>query len=186
MRKVIFGINLTLDGCCDHTKGIASDDIHDYFAQQIREADILVYGRITYQLMVPFWPDVAKNQSGQTKSINDFAQAFDSVGQIVVFSRTLDRVEGKNTRIVRGDLENEILKLKQEPGKDILVGGVDVPSQLIALDLIDEYRFVIQPTIAGEGRRLLNATNLQEKLQLKLVDSKVFKSGCVALEYLRN
>ena len=186
MSKVIFGINLTLDGCCDHTKGNASDDVHDYFAQQIREADILVYGRITYQLMVPFWPDVAKNQSGQTKSINDFAQAFDSVGQIVVFSRTLDRVEGKNTRIVRGDLENEILKLKQEPGKDILVGGVDVPSQLIALDLIDEYRFVIHPTIAGEGRRLLNATNLQEKLQLKLVDSKVFKSGCVALEYLRN
>jgi dihydrofolate reductase len=186
MRKVIFGINLTLDGCCDHTKGNASDDIHEYFAQQMREADTLVYGRVTYQLMVPFWPDVAKNQSGPTKSINDFAQAFDSVRQIVVFSRTLEKAEGKNTRIVRGDLENEILKLKQEPGKDILVGGVDVPSQLIALDLIDEYRFVIHPVIAGEGRRLMEGTNLQERLQLKPADSKAFKSGCIALRYLRN
>jgi len=186
MRKVIFGINLTLDGCCDHTKVNANEDIHEYFAQQMREADTLVYGRITYQLMVPFWPDIARTQSSPTKSINDFALAFDSVPQIVVFSRTLQTVEGKKTRIVRGDLENEILKLKQEPGKDILVGGVDLPSQLIELDLIDEYRFVIHPTLAGEGRRLLDATNLQERLQLKLVDSKVFKSGCIALRYLRN
>lgn len=186
MRKVIFGINLTLDGCCDHTKVNANEDIHEYFAQQMREAGLLVYGRITYQLMVPFWPDLAKTQSGPTKSINDFALAFDSVPQIVVFSRTLQTVEAKNTRIVRGDLENEIRKLKQEPGKDILVGGVDLPSQLIALDLIDEYRFVIHPTLAGEGRRLLDATNLQERLQLKLVDSKVFTSGCIAVRYLRN
>jgi len=186
MRKVIFGINLTLDGCCDHTKGRADDEIHTYFAQQIREADVLVYGRKTYQLMVPFWPDVAKHKSGQTKAINDFAEAFDSVKQIIVFSRTLEKAEGKNTRIVRTNLKDEILRLKQEPGKDILVGGVDVPSQLTALDLIDEYRFVIQPIIAGEGRRLLDATSLQEKLQLKLVDSTIFKSGCVALRYSKN
>jgi dihydrofolate reductase len=76
--------------------------------------------------------------------------------------------------------------LKQEPGKDILVGGVDVPSQLIALDLIDEYRFVIHPIIAGEGTRLLDGVSLQEKLQLKIADSQVFKSGCVALRYVRD
>jgi len=186
MRKVIFGINLTLDGCCDHTKANGNEDIHNYFAQQIRNADVLVYGRKTYQLMVPFWPDVARNQSGETKYINDFAQAFAAVKQIVVFSRTLERVEEKNTRIVRTDLKDEILKLKQEAGKDILVGGVDLPSQLIELDLIDEYRFVIHPILAGEGRRLLEGVNLQEKLRLQLIDSTIFKSGCVALHYQKN
>jgi dihydrofolate reductase len=75
--------------------------------------------------------------------------------------------------------------LKQEPGKNILVGGVDIPSQLIELGLIDEYRFVVMPIIAGEGRRLFDGVNLQEKLQLKLAESKTFKSGCVALRYLK-
>ena len=186
MRKVIFGINLTPDGCCDHTKFGGDEEIHEYFAQHMRDADLLVYGRKTYQLMVPFWPDVAKNKSGQTKAMNDFAQAFDAVRQIIVFSRTLEKTEGKNTRIVRANLKDEILKLKQEPGKDILVGGVDVPSQLMELDLIDEYRFVIHPVVVGEGRRLLEGISLQKNLQLKLVDSTIFKSGCIALRYLKN
>ncbi|MES1224272.1 MAG: dihydrofolate reductase family protein [Bacteroidota bacterium] len=186
MRKVIFGINLTLDGCCDHTKLSGDDEIHEYFAQHLRDADLLVYGRKTYQLMVPYWPDVAKSRSGRTKAINDFAQAFDAVRQIIVFSQTLERAEGKNTRIVRTDLKDEILKLKQEPGKDILVGGVDLPSQLIELDLIDEYHFVIHPIVVGKGRRLLEGISLQEKLQLKLAGSKIFRSGCVALQFLKN
>ena len=90
MRKLIFGINVTLDGCCDHTKGIATDAIHQYFADLMRDVDTLLYGRKTYQLMVPFWPDMAKQQSGPTRSVNEFAQAFDSVKSIVVFSRSLD------------------------------------------------------------------------------------------------
>ncbi len=135
--------------------------------------------------MVPFWPDVAKNQSGETKAMNEFAQAFDSIDKIIVFSQSLDRAEGKNARIVRTNLQDEILKLKQEQGKNILVGGVDIPSQLIALGLVDEYRFVVQPIIAGEGRRLLEGISLQQRLQLKLVESKVLKSGCVALRYLK-
>jgi dihydrofolate reductase len=97
----------------------------------------------------------------------------------------LDSAEDGNTRIVRTNLRDEILKLKQEPGKNILVGGVDVPSQLMELGLIDEYRFVVMPIIAGEGRRLFDGVNLQKKLQLKLVESKTFKSGCVALRYLK-
>lgn len=177
---------MTLDGCCDHTKSSGNEEVHEYFAQLMREVDALVYGRKTYQLMVPFWPDVAKNHSGQTKAMNEFAQAFDSVKNIVVFSRSLDKAEGKNTRIVRSNLKEEILKLKQEPGKDISTGGVDIPSQLIELDLIDEYRFVVQPFLVGEGRRLLEGISLPEKLQLKLVESKVFKeSGFVALRYLK-
>lgn len=184
MRKLIFAINLTLDGCCDHTKLSADEEVHDYFTHLMREVGLLVYGRKTYQLMVPFWPDVAKNNSGPTKAMNDFAHAFSSI-PIVVFSRTLDRAEGENTRIVRSNLQDEIIKLKQEEGKDILMGGVDIPSQLIELGLVDEYRFVIQPIVVGEGRRLFDDVSLPERLQLTLVESKIFQSGCIALRYLK-
>ena len=183
MRNVIFAINITLDGCCDHTKGIADDELLEHYTQLLREADLQVFGRKTYQLMVPYWPEVAKNPN-ETKASIEFARAFDAINKIV-FSRSLENVEGGNTRIVREHLRDEILKLKQEGGKDILVGGVDVPSQLIELGLVDEYRFVVQPIIAGEGRRLLDRVSLREKLQLKLVESKILKSGCVALRYLK-
>jgi len=133
-------------------------------------------------LMVPFWPEVAKSQS-MDKASNEFAKAFDSLNK-VVFSRTLDSVEDKNTRIVRTNLRDEILKLKQEQGKNILTGGVSLPSQLIELGLVDEFLFVVGPIIAGEGRRLLDDVSL-ERLQVRLVESKVFKSGCVALRYLK-
>ena len=103
----------------------------------------------------------------------------------LVFTRSLDSAEDRNTRIVRADLRGEIPKLKQEQGKNILVGGVDIPSQLIELGLVDEYRFVVGPIVAGEGRRLLEGVSLPERLQLKLVESKIFKSGCVALRYLK-
>lgn len=183
MRNVIFSINLTLDGCCDHTKFNPDEEIYDYFTQLMREADTIVSGRITYQLMVPFWPDVAKNHSGETKAINEFARAFDEVGSIIVFSKTLEKVEGKNTRLVRTNLPDEIRKLKQEPGKSILLDGVTLSSQLLAPGLIDEYRIVIHPIVAGAGRRLFDDVSLQETAQLKLVKSKTFKSGAVALHY---
>jgi dihydrofolate reductase len=181
MRQLIFAINITLDGCVDHTKQTADGETHEYFTQLLREVDLLVFGRITYQLMVPFWPEVAKNQS-MTKAMNEFARAFDSI-QKVVFSRSVDSAEDRNTRIVRTNLRDEILKLKQEQGKDILAGGVNLSSQLIELGLVDEYRFVVQPIVAGEGRRLLEGVSLRETLKLKLVESKIFKSGCVALRY---
>jgi len=183
MRNVIFAINITADGCCDHTKQMADEETHEYFTRFMRDVDLLVFGRKTYQLMVPYWPDIAKNQS-ETKAENEFALAFDSINKIV-FSRSLDSAEGKNTRIVRTNLRDEILKLKQEQGKSILTGGVSIPSQLIELGLVDEYRFVVGPIVAGEGRRLLEGVSLQERLQLKLVESKIFKSGCVALRYLK-
>jgi dihydrofolate reductase len=183
MRNVIFAINLTLDGCCDHTKFNPADDLLEHYTHLLRdEVGVLVYGRKTYQLMVPYWPDIAKSQS-ETKADIEFAQAFVSKKKIV-FSRSLASAEDENTRIVRTNLRDEILKLKQEPGKDILVGGVDIPSQLIELGLIDEYRFVVMPIITGEGRRLFDGISLPEKLRLKLVESKIF-TGCVALRYLK-
>ena len=183
MRKLIFAINLTLDGCCDHTKLSGTDEVLEYHTQLLRDVDVFLYGRKTYELMVPFWPDVAKNHSGQTKAMNEFAQAFDSVGKIVVFSRTLDRADGEKTRIVRSGLQDEILSLKQEPGKNILTGGVSIPSQLVELGLVDEFHFVVQPVLVGEGRRLFDAVSLPEKLRLALVQSRVLASGVLALRY---
>ena len=183
MRNVVFAINITIDGCVDHTKQIGDEETHEYFTNLMRSVDLGVFGRKTYELMVPFWPEVARNQN-MDKASNEFARTFVSINKIV-FSRSLVGAEDQNTRIVRGNLRDEILKLKQEPGKNILLGGVDVPSQLIKLGLVDEYRFVVNPIVAGEGRRLLEGVSLPERLQLKLVESKVFKSGCVALRYLK-
>jgi dihydrofolate reductase len=162
---------------------VKNEETHEYFTHLMRDVDLLVFGRKTYQLMVPFWPEVAKNQS-MTKASNEFAQTFDSINKIV-FSRSLDSAEDRNTRIVRTNLHDEMRKLKQEQGTNILIGGVSIPSQLIELGLVDEYRFVVSPIVAGEGRRLLEGVSLRERLQLKLVESKIFKSGCVALRYLK-
>jgi dihydrofolate reductase len=183
MRNVIYAINLTLDGCCDHTKFNPDEDLLEHYTHLLRDVDLLVYGRKTYQLMVPYWPDIAKSQS-ETKADIEFAQTFVSKKKIV-FSRSLASAEEGNTRIARTNLRDEILKLKQEPGQNILVGGVDVPSQLMKLGLIDEYRIVVAPIVVGEGRRLFEGVSLPEKLRLKLVESKIFKSGSVALRYLK-
>jgi len=182
MRKIIYGINLTADGCCDHTKGIAGEDIHQYFTDLMHDVDLIVYGRKTYELMVPYWPDVAKKQSG-TNTENEFAQAFNAISKVVV-SRSLERADD-DTRIIRTNLAEEILKLKQQPGKNISIGGVDVPSQLIALGLVDEFYFVVHPVLAGKGRRLLDDANFAQ-VNLKLVDTKVLNSGCVASHYLKS
>jgi len=181
MRKLIYAINATLDGCFDHTSPIADAGLLEHFTRLLRDADLLVYGRKTYELMVPYWPEVAKNPS-EPKADLEFAQAFVSKN-IVVFSRSLQSAEDKNTQIVHTNLRDEILKLKQEQGKNILAGGVDIPSQLIELGLVDEYHFVIHPVIAGQGRRLLEGIHLREKLKLKLVESEALKSGAVALHY---
>jgi dihydrofolate reductase len=186
MRKLICAINLTLDGCFGHTDGAPPDDaddaLLDYYTHLVRDAGLLLYGRKTYELMVPYWPDVANNPA-ESKADRAFGQTFVSKHK-VVFSRSLNSAEA-NTRIVRTNLRDEVLKLKQEPGGDILLGGVDVASQLIELGLVDEYRFVVQPIIAGQGRRLLEGVSLQEKLKLKLMESKIFKSGSVALHYIK-
>jgi dihydrofolate reductase len=145
--------------------------------------DLIVYGRTTYELMVPYWPDVAKDPNA-SKPGSEFAKTFDAIDKIV-FSRTLTRVDEKNTRIVRTNLKDEILKLKQEPGGNISIGGVNLPLQVIELGLVDEFHFVIHPIIVGEGRGLLEAKGLRENLGLKLIESKVLESGCVALHYLK-
>jgi len=183
MRKLIYTINLTLDGCCDHTKGAPDEDVFDFYINLLRDSDLLVYGRTTYDIMVPYWPDIAKNQAGETKADIEFAEAFVSTNK-VVFSQSLGEVKDKNTRVVRTKPEDEIIKLKQQEGKNILMGGVALASHLIKLGLVDEYIFLVMPLLVGEGRRLMDDISLQKSLQLKLVETKVFKSGSVILRYV--
>ncbi len=181
MRKVVFAFNFTADGYASHTDGIADEELHDYFTGVLRDASVILYGRTTYQLMVPYWPDIAKAQS-ETRSENDFARAFNSL-DIVLFSTTLKHVEGTNTRIVRGNVAEEVTALKRQPGKDICVGSLSIASQLSECGLIDEYRILIHPVIAGKGPRLFETVRLQEKLRLDFLDSKTLRSGVVALHY---
>lgn len=187
MRKLIFAINIALDGCCDHTKFFPDEDTMGYFTNLTRSADTFLYGRETYQLMVPYWPDVAKKNPGEGDREVDieFAKAFEEVDRIVVVSRTLENPGSEKATVIRKDIQNEILKLKQKPGKNILTGGINLPSQLAGLGLIDEYRLIVHPIVAGEGRRLLDGADLQGKLQIKLAEQTVLKSGRIVLRYVK-
>jgi dihydrofolate reductase len=184
MRKVIFAINSTADGYCSHTDGIVDEQLHEYFTRLLRNAGILLYGRITYQLMVPYWPEVVRSQS-ETKATNEFARVFDSL-DMVVFSTTLKQVEGNNRRIVRGNVAEVVLELKQQLGKDICVGSLSIASQLSERGLIDEYYFVVHPVIAGKGPRLFETVKPQERLLLDFLGSETFQSGVVALHYRKH
>jgi dihydrofolate reductase len=184
MRKVVFAINITADGYCSHMDMIADEELHEYFTRVLRNASLLLYGRITYQLMVPYWPDVAKKQS-ETQATNEFARVFDSLDK-VVFSTTLNDVEGNNTRLVRANVAEEVLALKRQPGKDICVGSLSIASQLSERGLIDEYQFVVHPVIAGKGPRLFETVMPQDRLKLDFIGSKTFQSGVVALCYRKH
>jgi len=183
MRNLIYAINFTADGCCDHSKMAGSEEMLEHYMHLFQDVDLQIFGRKTYELMVPYWPDVAKDPT-ETKVSIEFGKAFVALNRIV-FSRTLKSVEEKNTNIVRTNLKDEVIKLKQQPGKKILLGGVSVPAQLIEMGLVDEFHFVVLPAVVGEGRRLGEGVKLAERLNLKLVDSKALKSGAVALHYLK-
>jgi dihydrofolate reductase len=160
MRKLVFGINVTADGYCDHHLGIPDVEMVRYFTSLMKEAGTLLYGRKTHELMFPYWPEVARTNSGKTKADNEFAQAFAGVPKIAVVSKTLPDPEAKNVTVIRSNLQSEVLKLKEEPGGIISTGGVTLPSELLDLGLIDEFHLVIHPTFAGRGRRLFDGANM--------------------------
>ncbi|HEX2896486.1 MAG TPA: dihydrofolate reductase family protein [candidate division Zixibacteria bacterium] len=179
MRKLIAGINMALDGFCDHTAMIADDEIHQHYADILSNADTLIYGRITYQLMESYWPAVVKNPTGN-KPTDEFAVAIDNISKIV-FSRTLKNVEWKNSRVAKRGIKEEVLELKQQPGKEILVGSPSLIAALTQLDLIDEYQLCVHPVIAGNGLPLFK--NINERTILKLIKTKTFSAGQIILYY---
>lgn len=178
MRKIIAAINMTLDGVCDHTAVDADDEIHQHYTELLKSADTVIYGRITYQLM-EYWPTVVKNPTGN-KATDEFAVTIDNIFKIV-FSHTLKNVTWKNTRVAKEGVKEEILALRQQPGKDILVGS---PSLIIAsmnLNLIDEFQLCVHPVIAGKGLPLFK--NINDRIELTLLRTKTFGCGAVIFYY---
>jgi dihydrofolate reductase len=181
MSPLRYAINVTLDGCCDHRVGRADEESHRYWAANLARADALLFGRVTYEMMEAAWrqPATGRWPDWMPDWMVPFARTIDGAKKYVV-SGTLDRVDW-NAELVQGDLGNAVRQLKQEPGRDLLVGGVTLPLALADLGLIDEYEFVVQPIVAGHGPTLL--AGLGERLELKLVGRQEFRSGAVALRY---
>ena len=179
MGKLIAAMNMTLDGFCDHTAMIADDEIHQHYNELLSNADTLLYGRITYQLMESYWPTVVKNPTG-IKSMDEFAVTIDNIPKIV-FSRTLKNVEWKTAKLAKRDIKEEVLELKQQSGKDILVGSRSLIIQLMKLNLIDEYQLCVHPVIAGSGLPLFE--DMHDRAILKLIKTKTLGGGAVTLYY---
>jgi len=173
MRKLIAAINMTLDGFCDHTALIADDEIHQHYNELLRNTDTLIYGRITYQLMESYWPTVVKNPTGN-KPMDEFAVIIDNISK-TVFSHTLKNVEWKNVKLAKRNIKEEVLELRQQAGKDILVGSRSLIVALLNLNLIDEFQLSVQPIIAGKGLPLFK--NINDKINLKLLKTKTFISS---------
>ena len=178
MRKIIAAINMTLDGFCDHTAGIPDEEIHQHYTELLNEGDAILYGRITYQLM-EYWQPLVKNPSGE-KTMDDFAMAIDKIPKIV-FSHTLKNVEWESAKLANRTIEEEVLELKQQSGKDILVGSRSLIIQLMKLNLIDEYQLCVHPVVAGSGLPLFE--NINDRTILKLIKTKTFSGGAITLYY---
>ncbi|HEY5617589.1 MAG TPA: dihydrofolate reductase family protein [Vicinamibacterales bacterium] len=177
MRPLRYSINVTLDGCCDHRVMIADEDLHRHAMENIDQADALLLGRVTYQMMEAAWRSPA--QGAMPDWTKPFARTIDAAKKYVV-SSTLDRVDW-NAELVRGDLGKAVQQLKRESGKGLFMGGVKLPLALAELGLIDEYEFVVHPRLVGHGPTLF--AGLSKWVDLKLVSRLEFGSGAVAMRY---
>ncbi|GAB3933078.1 dihydrofolate reductase family protein [Larkinella terrae] len=179
MRKLIAAINMTLDGFCDHTAGIVNDETHQHYNELLQDAGALLYGRVTYQLMESHWPNVVQNPTGNPL-MDEFAVLIDIIPKIV-FSRTLQEVTWKNTSLKKEVAAEEILALKQKPGKNLLVGSPGLIGTFMQLGLIDEYQLAIHPMVVGSGLPLFK--NVRDQVDLKFLKTKPFKCGVVIHYY---
>jgi dihydrofolate reductase len=183
MRPLRYAINITLDACCDHRAILPDEEMHRHHAENLAQADALLFGRVTYEMMEAGWRRPAETgvmPDGMEPWVEPFARTIHAAKKYVV-SSTLDRVDW-NAELVRGDLGKAVQELKQESGKGLFVGGVKLPLALAELGLIDEYEFVVQPRLAGHGPKLF--AGLSKHIDLKLVSRLDFGSGAVALRYV--
>ena len=182
MRKVIAAMNMTLDGYCDHTSMIADDELHEHYSGLLRGAGVILYGRVTYQLM-EYWPSVIKNPTGN-KAIDEFAAIMDKIPKIV-FSRTLKNIEWKTARLAKRNIKEEVNELKQSRdggNKDILIGSPGLIVSYLNLNLVDELQLCVQPTIVGSGLSLFK--EIKNRIDLKLLKTKILtSSGSIIFYY---
>ncbi|WP_104179956.1 dihydrofolate reductase family protein [Arthrobacter sp. B0490] len=178
MQPLRYSINITLDGCCDHREGEASEELHRHAVENLLRADALLFGRVTYEMMEAAFRAPVPAGGGPAWT-EPFARTIDAAKKYVV-SSTLEHVDW-NAELLRGDLAEAVLELKQAPGRGLFTGGVTLPLALAELGLIDEYEFVVHPRIAGHGPTLF--AGLAQRVDLRLVDRQEFGSGAVALRY---
>lgn len=172
MRKVIAAINMTLDGVCDHTVGIVDEKLHQHYSDLINNGGVILYGRTTFELM-KFWQTLLQNPSGK-KSMDDFAISIDKI-QKLVFSKTLKDSSWESAEISDKPLNEKIIELKQQAGKDILIGSRSLIIELLNSNLIDEFQICIHPIIQGKGLPLFD--QIKEQIILKLINTKILDSG---------
>jgi len=178
MRPLRYSINVTLDGCCDHREGVVDEDLHRHATENLAQADALLFGRVTYEMMEAAWRSPAR--TGERPDwMEPFARTIDASKKYVV-SSTLDRVDW-NAELVRGDLGEAVRQLKRQPGNGLFTGGVKLPLALAELGLIDEYEIVVHPRLVGHGPTLF--AGLSKKIDLKLTGRTEFGSGAVAMRY---
>ena len=178
MRPLKYSINITLDGCCDHRAGIPDAELHRHHRENIEQADALLLGRVTYEMMEAAWRGPAP-AGARPDWMEPFARTIDSAKKYVV-SSTLDRVDW-NSELVRGDLRKAVEQLKQQSGNGLLTGGVRLPLALAEMGLIDEYELVLHPRLAGHGPTLF--AGLSTYIDLKLVSQVQLGAGTVAMRY---
>ena len=179
MRKLILGINISLDGFADHTVAIADDELHDFYSRLLDETDIALFGRVTYQMMENYWPHAHEDPEA-SRSTLDFADKFNSIPKMV-FSGTIEKAEWNNTTLVRSNAMEYVARLKETEGKNLLIGGIKLAGSFMSHDLIDEYWLLVHPVVVGKGRRLFE--NLNGLTRLRLLDTTTLKSGVVVLRY---
>lgn len=177
MGRVIVQMNVTLDGCCDHTRVIADDELHQWATDLLDQADAALFGRLTYQLMEGAWPAIARSGDAPPDMV-DFARKLDRKPKYVV-SRKLEQVTWQNTVLLRAP--EEVARLKAKGQTLLVTGGPGLGSALAELGLVDEYHFAVQPIVAGHGPRLLGGVGMP--LNLRLAGSRTFASGVVVLRY---
>jgi dihydrofolate reductase len=181
MRKVIVSMMVTLDGFFAGPNGeidwhVVDEEFNEYANDFLSSVDTLLFGRVTYQLMADYWPSPS--------ATTDDPIIADKMNQLrkIAFSKTLEKVEWNNSRLVKGNIAEEIAKLKQQPGKDMAIfGSGSIVSTLTQLGLIDEYRIMVNPVVLGNGKPLFK--DIHDKLNLKLLRTKTFRSGNIMLCY---
>ncbi len=185
MRKVVYAMSVSLDGFIEAPNGDLSwsfpdEELHRHYNDREATIDTYLYGRRLYENMAAFWPTADENPSAPKYEI-EYARIWKSKPKLV-FSRTLDRV-GWNSRLVRGNVVDEVNRLKQQPGQDLSVAGAEIASTFMQLGLIDEYWLYVHPVILGGGKPMFR--QLRDKINLTLAETRTFGSGVVLLRYQR-
>jgi dihydrofolate reductase len=184
-RKVISLMHVSLDGFTAGPNGelewaIVDEEMMADGVAMLSTVDTALYGRVTYQMMESFWPTVPTNPAS-TKGELQHAYWVENV-QKIVFSKTLEQVGWNNTRLVKGDITEEIARLKQQPGKNMMIfGSPSITHTFTQLGLIDEYRIYLDPIVLGNGIPLFN--DVKERMQLKLLEARTYRSGVIGLHY---